>query len=161
MMQSIRTLRCVIVDDNPAFMTIAALVLERDGVAVVATATTSAEALECLERLRPNVTLVDIELGGESGFDLAKKIHRQPWAPTLAVILMSAHDEHDFVNEVAASPALGFLPKMRLSGAAIRKLLDGAKGDEETKPVRSRTRAGSSPCGCRLNAFGRDSRRSA
>jgi DNA-binding NarL/FixJ family response regulator len=137
MMQSVRTLRCVIVDDNRPFMTIAALALERDGVSVVGTATSSADAMECLERLRPDVTLVDIELGGESGFDLAKTIHRQQSAarPALAVILMSAHDEHDFVNEVAASPALGFLPKMRLSGAAIRKSLDGAQGDEETKPA--------------------------
>jgi DNA-binding NarL/FixJ family response regulator len=122
MMQSVRTLRCVIVDDNRPFMTIAALALERDGVSVVGTATSSADAMECLERLRPDVTLVDIELGGESGFDLAETIHRQQWAPALEVILMSAHDEHDFVNEVAASPALGFLPKMRLSGAAVRKV---------------------------------------
>jgi CheY-like chemotaxis protein len=89
MMQPVQTLRCKIVDDSRAFLTIAALVLERDGVAVVATATGSAEALECLERLRPDVMLVDIKLGGESGFDLARAIHRQPSVavPVPAVIL--------------------------------------------------------------------------
>jgi CheY-like chemotaxis protein len=122
MMQPVQTLRCMIVDDNRTFMTIAALVLERDGVAVVATTTSSAEALECLERLRPDVMLVDIELGGESGFDLARAIHRQPWlaVPAPAVIPISAHDERDFANQVPASPASGFLPKWKLSAAAIR-----------------------------------------
>jgi CheY-like chemotaxis protein len=72
----IETLRCMIVDDNRAFMTVATDVLERDGVSVVATATSRATALESLERLRPTVTLVDIELGAESGFDLANAIHQ-------------------------------------------------------------------------------------
>jgi CheY-like chemotaxis protein len=135
MMQPVQTLRCMIVDDNPAFTTIAALVLELDGVAVVATTTSGAEALECLERLRPDVILVDIELGGESGFDLAVAIHRHPWVavPAPPVILISAHDERDFADQVAASPASGFLPKWKLSAAAIRKSLAGvAEGEHET-----------------------------
>jgi CheY-like chemotaxis protein len=135
MMQPVRTLRCVIVDDNRAFLTIAALVLERDGVAVVATTTSSAEALECRERLHPDVVLLDIELGGESGFDLAVAIHRHPWVavPAPPVILISAHDERDFADQVAASPASGFLPKWKLSAAAIRKSLAGvAEGEHET-----------------------------
>ena len=130
MMQPVQTLRCMIVDDSRAFLTIAALVLERDGVAVVATATGSAEALECLERLGPDVMLVDIRLGGESGFDLVRAIHRQPWVavPAPAVILMSAYDERDFADQVAASPASGFLPKWNLSAAAIRDVTGRGRG---------------------------------
>lgn len=87
----------MIVDDNRAFMPVAALVLERDGVAVAATTTSSAEALECLERLRPDVMLVDIELGGESGFDLARAITSAAvgGGPGAGGDLISAHDEHD------------------------------------------------------------------
>jgi CheY-like chemotaxis protein len=138
MMLPQQTLRCVIVDDNRAFMTIAALVLERDGVAVVATTTSSAGALACLERLRPEVVLVDLELGNESGLDLAKAIHRQSWVagPAPAVILISARDERDFADRMAASPALRFLPKTKLSAAAISKSLAGLPaGDRDTKPA--------------------------
>jgi CheY-like chemotaxis protein len=131
MMQPVQTLRCMIVDDSRAFLTIAALVLERDGVAVVATTTRSAEALECIERLRPDVMLVDIELGGESGFDLARAIHRRSWVavPAPAVILISAYDERDFADQVAASPASGFLPKWKLSAAAIAETI--GRGDPD------------------------------
>jgi DNA-binding NarL/FixJ family response regulator len=119
-------LRCLIVDDNRGFTATAAEVLERgDDVTVVGTATNSAEALRCLEQLRPDVTLVDVDLGEESGFDLAEAIHRRRWpaGQEPAVILISSHSEQDFADMVAASPALGFLPKARLSVSAIRAML--------------------------------------
>lgn len=125
MIQGVETLRCLIVDDSRTFMAVAAAVLERDGVSVVGTTTTGEEALQVLGRLRPDVMLVDVDLGAESGFDLADAIHRQSWTAgeEPAVILISAHDARDFADMVATSPAVGFLPKPRLSAAAIRELL--------------------------------------
>jgi DNA-binding NarL/FixJ family response regulator len=67
-------IRCLIVDDNQPFLDAARLLLEREGVAVVGVATTSAEALRLEEELRPDVVLVDIRLGDESGFDLAQRL---------------------------------------------------------------------------------------
>lgn len=119
-------MRCLIVDDNPAFIAAAAEVLERgDGLIVVGTATNSAEALLCLEQLRPDVTLVDVDLGDESGFELAEAIHQRLWpaGEEPAVILISSHSEQDFADMVDASPAVGFLPKARLSVGAIRAVL--------------------------------------
>ena len=59
----------LIVDDNPLFLEAACGLLERDGLLVVGVAATSDEALQQAEELRPEVVLVDIMLGGESGFD--------------------------------------------------------------------------------------------
>ena len=56
--------RCLIVDDNPGFLDAARGLLQREGVAVVGTASTSAEAAQRVEQLRPDVALVDIDLGG-------------------------------------------------------------------------------------------------
>jgi hypothetical protein len=49
------------------------------------------------------------------------------------VILISTHAEQDYAELIAASPAIGFLPKTALSGDGIRDLLarrgDGRRGD--------------------------------
>ena len=114
-------IRCLIVDDNQPFLDAARLLLEREGVPVVGVATTSAEALRLEEKLEPDVVLVDIRLGDESGFDLARQLSG-------TVILISTHAESEYAEEVAASPAVGFVPKTQLSGSAVLRLV-GATTD--------------------------------
>ncbi|MDT5075583.1 MAG: hypothetical protein QOJ80_220, partial [Mycobacterium sp.] len=69
-------MRCVIVDDSTNFIDAARRLLEHDGILVVGVASTSAEALRCVQDLRPDVILVDVNLGEENGFELAEQIHR-------------------------------------------------------------------------------------
>jgi DNA-binding NarL/FixJ family response regulator len=116
-------LRCLIVDDSLRFLEVARAVLEPDGIEVVGTACTGAEALALVARLRPDVTLVDIDLGGESGLRLAALIAEQADGLPGPLIMISTHSEEDYADLVAASPAIGFLPKTALSGAAIRETL--------------------------------------
>jgi DNA-binding NarL/FixJ family response regulator len=118
-------LRCLIVDDSPRFLAAARGLLERQGVAVVGVASSSAEALQRAEQLRPDVTLLDIDLGGESGLELARRLHGQAGRSPAPVILISTHAEQDYAELIAASPAIGFLPKTALSADAIRDLLAG------------------------------------
>ena len=119
-------LRCLIVDDSRRFLDAARGLLEGQGVAVVGQASTSAEALRQMEELRPDVTLLDIDLGGESGLELARRL--QDHAGPAPVILISTHAEQDYAELIAASPAIGFLPKTALSADAIRDLLSGPRG---------------------------------
>jgi len=116
-------MRCVIVDDSRRFLDAARGLLVREGVTVVGTATTTADATDLVEDLRPDVVLVDIDLGGESGFDLVTRL-RSAGSPT-PMILISTHAEQDYADLIAASPAIGFVAKTSLSAAAIRGLLDG------------------------------------
>ena len=67
-------LRCLIVDDSAPFLEAASKFLEREGITIAGVASTSADALERAQELRPDVALVDIDLGEESGFDLARQI---------------------------------------------------------------------------------------
>ena len=115
------TLRCLIIDDSPSFLRAARGLLERQGIAVVGTASTSAEAVALAAELRPDVTLLDIDLGGESGFEVAERLHGQRSQPP--VILISTHAEEDFADLIASSSVVGFLPKVDLSADAIRDLL--------------------------------------
>ncbi len=126
-------MRCVIIDDSADFVDAARGLLERQGITVVGAASNSAEALRFIEALRPDVTLVDIDLGAESGFAVAEQLHHAPPATSLPVIMISTHDEQDFADMITASPALGFVPKSALTADAIRNLVDSSarveKGD--------------------------------
>ena len=116
-------IRLLIVDDNTHFLEAARRLLEREGMTVVGVASTTLDALRRAEELRPDVTLVDIELGQESGFDLARRLTEGTETPRPPVILISAYPEQDLADLIEASPALGFLPKSGLSGRAIIDLV--------------------------------------
>ena len=116
--------RVLIVDDNVSFLGAAQVLLEREGLSVVGVASTTAEALEQTADLRPDVVLVDIMLGRESGFALARRLVEDDGSGESAVILISTHSQADFAELIAESPAAGFLPKSELSATAIRRTLD-------------------------------------
>ena len=118
-------MRCLIVDDNALFLEGAAELLTREGLDVVGVASNSAEAIRIVTEVRPDVTLVDIDLGDEDGFELTRRLTAISAAAS-KVILVSTHAEEDVAQLIAASPALGFVSKARLSAQAIRDLLDRA-----------------------------------
>ena len=121
-------LRCLIVDDQPGFCEAARELLEGQGLTVVGCATSSAEALRIIRELRPDVALVDIELGPDSGFDLARRLAVDVPGNSPRVILVSTHDEHEFAKLIDSSPAVGFLAKTELSAERIHQLLGRAAG---------------------------------
>jgi DNA-binding NarL/FixJ family response regulator len=118
-------IRLLIVDDNQSFLDAARVLLEREGLTVAGVASTSAEALREAETLRPDIVLVDISLGEESGFDLARRLVDDELGDEAAVVLISTHAEEDVSDLIAASPVAGFLPKAELSASAIRRIVDG------------------------------------
>jgi CheY-like chemotaxis protein len=119
-------LRCVLVDDSDAFLKAASAVLRQDGLAIVGVASTIVDAIRQARTLRPDVILVDIDLGDESGFDLARRLAQEGAAAQGAgaeVILISARAEADYAELIAESPAVGFLAKSQLSARGIRRVL--------------------------------------
>jgi two-component system, NarL family, nitrate/nitrite response regulator NarL len=117
--------RCLIVDDNPRFLRAARSLLEHEGISVVGVASNSAEALQRADELQPDVTLVDIDLGGESGFELATRL-RQATPRRSRIILISTRSREDYGDLIAGSRARGFLTKTALSAGAIQRLLADA-----------------------------------
>jgi DNA-binding NarL/FixJ family response regulator len=116
--------RCLIVDDSRDFLEAARTLLEREGLTIAGVASTIADALRETEMLRPEVVLVDVSLGEESGFELAHRLVADLACGTV-VILISTRSEADLADLVALSPAVGFLSKSELSADAIRGFLDG------------------------------------
>ena len=116
-----RVPRCLIVDDNAYFLEAAADLLKREGLTVAGVASDTAGALRLARELRPDVVLVDIMLGHESGIDLARRLAAANSGGPV-IILISTHAEADFADLIQEAPVAGFVPKSELSASAIRQL---------------------------------------
>ena len=120
---------CLLVDDDTRFLESARELLEREGLAVD-TASTGAQAVRRTSELQPDLVLLDIGLGRESGFDVAREL-QAAWSvessrqERLKIVLISSYAEADFGRLIEASPVLGFIPKASLSARVIRELLEG------------------------------------
>ena|SRR5436309_6272904 len=117
-------LRCVLVDDDANFREEMGGLLAEQGLDVVGGAGSSAEAFRQIAELRPDVALIDIDLGGESGLELARKLREKPGQAAVPhLILISTHDGVEYGDLIEASSAIGFVAKIDLSAATIRQML--------------------------------------
>lgn len=111
-----------VVDDHPATASgLAALLAHEQGLRVVGTAGSAAEAVELCDRLRPDVVIVDIQMGGRPvGLEL---VHRFARAGGPAVILFSAYDYPGFHARALELGARGFLAKT----ASLAEIVDAVR----------------------------------
>jgi two-component system nitrate/nitrite response regulator NarL len=112
------SLQLLIVDDSDEFLASAARLLETQGMRVVGSATSAAEALRLAEELEPDVALVDVELGEEDGVALARELEAR--RPPTRTILISAHEREDL--GLAGGDEVSFLPKSDLGAEAIEQI---------------------------------------
>ena len=117
-------LRCFIVDDSTHFLEAARARLEHGGLVVVGVATSIEQALRTVDDAEPDVVLVDVNLGSESGLDLAQRMQRSTNVDLSKVILISTRTEEELADLLRAVPAAAFLSKTELSAVAIRRILD-------------------------------------
>jgi DNA-binding NarL/FixJ family response regulator len=114
-------LTVLIVDDHPGFRAFARALLEAEGLDVVGEAEDAASALAAASQLRPQVVVLDIQLPGLDGFEVAERLAQMADPP--AVVLVSTRDPSTYRRRLAASPVRGFIPKNELSGHALLALL--------------------------------------
>jgi DNA-binding NarL/FixJ family response regulator len=115
--------RLLIVDDNAGFIRAARDLLQRQGADIVGVASDAAEAVRLARELQPDCVLVDVELGSESGLELATRLTAEDHQ---RVVLISVHSESELIDLIATTPALGFIPKADLSVRRITEVLDDA-----------------------------------
>ena len=107
----------LIVDDHAGFRGFARRLLEAGGFEVVGEAQDGASAVAAVEKLRPSLVLLDIVLPDTDGFTLAERLVENGNGPI--VVLTSSREAADFGSRLERSPALGFIHKDDLSGAAL------------------------------------------
>ena len=113
--------RILIVDDHPGFRAAARRLLEADSYDVVGEAPDGETALTASRALAPDVVLLDIQLPGLDGFEVAAQLAEDADPP--AVVLVSTLDRGDVEPRLDRGHVRGFLPKDRLSGPALDALL--------------------------------------
>jgi len=111
----------LIVDDHDGFRESARALLEAEGFAVVGCAADGASVLVAVQRLRPQVVLLDIQLPDVDGFAVAEQLAAVPDPPR--VVLISSRDAAAYGARLDAAPACGFLAKRELSGASLAALV--------------------------------------
>ena len=114
-------LSCLIVDDSEEFQASVSRLLSAQGITIVGCASSVAQALRMAESLRPDVALVDVELGDEDGIELAAQLAES--AAATPVILISIRDQDEVAELIRGSPARGFLRKDALDASGIVELL--------------------------------------
>ena len=114
--------RLLIVDDHPSFRESARLLLSAEGYEVVSAVADGAAALAAADVLKPDVVLLDIRLPDTDGFLVAAQLSAGPLGPM--VVLTSSRDDAGVPRLVRESGARGFIPKAKLSGAALDALLE-------------------------------------
>ncbi len=107
----------LIVDDHEGFRVAARALLEAEGFAVVGEAADGRDALTEVERLRPDVVLLDIQLPDIDGFSVATRLATAASPPD--VVLVSSREADTYGLRLANAPARGYLAKRDLSGAAL------------------------------------------
>src|SRR5262249_36961765 len=114
-------LTVLIVDDHEGFRQVARDLLEADGIEVVGEAVDGESAIAEAERLRPQLGLLDVQLPGIDGFEVAARLGEASAPP--AVVLTSSYAARSYRRRLARSPARAFIPKGELSGEALAALL--------------------------------------
>jgi DNA-binding NarL/FixJ family response regulator len=112
----------LIIDDDARFRRQARDLLEADGFTVIGLAVGGAAGLEAATSLRPDFVLLDIGLPDVDGFEVARLLALDRPAPL--VVLTSSRDARSYGRRLSDGHLLGFVPKERISGAAIRALVD-------------------------------------
>ena len=113
--------RLLIVDDHADFRVSARTLLELEGFDVVGLAEDGEDALDAVERLGPDVVLLDVQLPDMDGFDVARALAAREDAPR--IVLISSRDRSAYASQLREAPVSGFLGKSELSGAALHALV--------------------------------------
>lgn len=111
----------LIVDDHKAFRESASALLQAEGFDVVGVAPDGASVPGAVERLRPELVLLDVQLADVDGFTVAERLAASTNPPR--VVLISSREASSYGSRLSTVPAVGFLAKRELSGASLAALL--------------------------------------
>jgi DNA-binding NarL/FixJ family response regulator len=130
-------IRVLVVDDHSVVREGIRHVLEGgDGFQVVAEAANGAEALELAAGAHPDVVLLDLSMPGTSGLDVVRQLRARH--PDTRVLILSVHDDREYVLESVRVGAHGYLRKDS-SPADIRQAIRAVHaGDSFFSPPAAR-----------------------
>jgi DNA-binding NarL/FixJ family response regulator len=124
-------LRIVVADDNTVFLAKIVSVLATE-FEVIATAADGKSALECARLRHPDVVVLDLEMPGFNGIEVAKELTRHP--PSPAVVICSVENDPEIVEAARQVGALGYVFKPRIAQDLITAVKSVASGKPFVSP---------------------------
>lgn len=119
-----RPRRVLVVDDHAGYRSALRRMLVADGFEVVGETSDGESALTAIAELQPDVVLLDVNLPGIDGFEVAA---RAAGVSRSAIVLISTRDAESYRDRLERSAVLAFVEKGELDGGRLRRLLmDGA-----------------------------------
>jgi DNA-binding NarL/FixJ family response regulator len=123
------TTRVVLADDHPVVRSGIRNLLEKaPGIEVVGEASGGEEALRLAESLLPDVLLLDMEMPDLKGVEVAQKL-REMGSP-VRILALSAYDDRQYILELLANGASGYLVKEEVPETIIEAVRGVARGEQ-------------------------------
>jgi DNA-binding NarL/FixJ family response regulator len=120
----------VLIDDHPVVRSGIRQLLEKTSdIVVVGEASDGAEALRLVSELSPDVLLLDMELPGETGVQVAQRL--QAAGSAVRILALSAYDDEQYIVGLLANGAAGYLTKeeaLETIAEAVRGVAHGQDG---------------------------------
>ncbi len=125
--------RVLIVDDQPVFRDIYRSMLDAaGGFEVVGEAGDGTEAVQAYRTLRPDLVVMDIQMGPMDGFEGTARILESD--PEAAVVLTSMKGDPEYARAAVVSGALAFFMKRDLDMVTVRSLVDEHTASRQSQP---------------------------
>lgn len=120
--------RLLLVDDHAVVRSGLRMLLESESdMQIVGEAGSAAEALQAVERLKPDVVLLDIGLPDSSGIEVARQVKQV--SPATAVVALTIHEDEEYFFKMLEAGAVGYVPKRAAPEELIQAIQAAALGE--------------------------------
>lgn len=128
------TTRVLLVDDHEVVrLGLITLINDQPDLEVVGEAGTAAEAVRAVERLRPDVVLMDIRIPGEGGIEATRQIMER--FPETRVVMLTSYADEELVVRAIRAGAVGYVLKQVGNEELLRAVRAAAKGESVLDPA--------------------------
>jgi DNA-binding NarL/FixJ family response regulator len=128
--------RILLADDHALIRQGLKALLEKQGFQVVSEASDGQEALHAAQQTQPDVAIVDISMPILNGVDAARELKKS--APKIKVILLTQHDEDQYVTESLRAGVRGYVLKSQAGSDLIHAIQEVCRGSVYLSPQISR-----------------------
>lgn len=126
-------IRLLVVDDHEVVrLGLRTLLEDEAGLEIVAEAGNAEEALRMVERYRPHVVVMDVQLPGRSGLDACRDIRQR--FPDVQVVMLTSFANDEFIARALRAGAAGYVLKQVGGDELIRAVRAAARGETALDP---------------------------
>ena len=120
--------RLLLVDDHAVVRSGLRMLLENEpGMQIIGEAGSASEALQAVERLQPDVILLDIGLPDISGIEVARQVKQR--SPATAIVALTIHEDEEYFFKMLEAGAVGYVPKRAAPEELIQAIQAAASGE--------------------------------